>query len=104
VLIAKGPCEIVATNSRHVTNSQSLPLLKCVFKITSQFIMVRSGYNMDNLEHLKFCQQPIEGLILFSKLAIKKLKCNFLLGSETTYEKPIVTIHVDIGLISLKFT
>lgn len=58
---------------------------------------------MDNLEHLKFCQQPIEDLILFSKLATKNLIGNFLLASETTYEKSSITIHVGISLTSLQF-
>lgn len=58
---------------------------------------------MDSLECLKFCQQPIEDLILFSKLATKSLICNFLLESETTCKKPSITIHVDIALILLQF-
>lgn len=96
-------------NSFHKLQAQDtfpLPLSGGLYlssKLQVSSLLQGTGYNMDNLEHLKFCQQPIEDLILFSKLATKNLTCNFLLESETTYEKPSVTIHVDIGLISLQF-
>lgn len=54
-----------------------------------------------NLEDLKFCQQTVEDLILFSKLATKNL--TFLLKSEITNEKSSISSHADIGLISLQF-
>lgn len=71
-------------------------------KLQVTSLLQGTGYNMDNLKHLKFCQQPIEDLILFSKLVAKNLTCSLLLESETTCEKHGITIHTDIGLISLK--
>lgn len=42
-------------------------------KLQVSSLLQGTGYNMDNLEHLKFYKEPIEDLILFNKLATKSL-------------------------------
>lgn len=42
-------------------------------KLQVNSLLQGTGYNMDNFEHLKFYKEPIEDLILFSKLATKNL-------------------------------
>lgn len=56
-------------------------------KLQVSSLLQGTGYNMDNFEHLKFCQQPVEDLILFSKLATENPKCESSYWSQKQHRR-----------------